>query len=173
MDKTMFRVRRAQLDDARTLAPRLREADRMEIRANSGDDPQRVLERGIEASVPSCAMLDDAGEVLALFGVVPHPTDARFGIVWMLGSDALVARQAIFLRTSKHWLARLYSVYAALGNVIDARNTVHLNWLKWLGFEAVSRIDRHGVEQRPFIAFRGVRPGYRQEATSSGMNPSH
>ena len=145
----------------------------MEIRANSGGDPQWVLERGIRASVPSCAMLDDTGEVLALFGVVPHPTNARFGIVWMLGSDALVSRKAIFLRTSKHWLARLYSVYAALGNVIDARNTVHLNWLKWLGFKAVSRIDRHGAEQRPFIACRGVRPGYGQEGVSTGMNPAH
>jgi hypothetical protein len=170
MDKTMFRVRRAQLDDARALAPRLREADRMEVRASSGEDPLTALERAVRGSQPSCAMLDESGEVLALFGVSSHPARPGCGTVWMMGSDALVSRRGVFLRTSKYWVEQLHRRYAVLGNFIDARNTVHLRWLHWLGFKTGRRVERFGFEQRPFIAFCRVRSDMAQRASNGVAN---
>ena len=167
MENSLLAVRPARMSDAQALAPRLREADRMEIRARSGADPRVALESGIRRSRPCCALLDDAGQVLALFGVSPYPGIAAFGVVWMLGSDALVARRAMFLRTAKFCIAQLHRRYPMLGNVIDARNTVHIRWLQWMGFEMLQRVECFGVEQRPFIAFRRVSAQLQAQATAA------
>lgn len=154
MNESMLPVRPAQPGDALALAPRLRPADRMEIRARSGDAPLQALQQGIADSQPACAVLSRSGDVVAVFGVVPHPHFAQAGIVWLLGADELVAEPRAFLRSAEYWIARLHRRYLVLGNFIDARNTVHLRWLQWLGFRTTRRIEQMGVERRPFIEFQ-------------------
>lgn len=154
----MAYVRAYSPGDAQILAPLLREADRREIQASSGRPEADVLEEGAELSVPSCSIIDDTDTVVGMFGVVPY---YDFGKVWLMGSDALVrpptSRQ--LLKECKTWLSGLERVgfnghrYRSLCNVIDARNTLHIRWLKWMGFTFIRTIPDYGVEKRPFLEF--------------------
>jgi hypothetical protein len=153
----MPRVRPALLDDAAQLAPTLREADQQEIKANLGDDPLLVLERGIAQSDLCYAVIDDEDKRLALFGVVPDTEDKDVGLVWLLGSDELSKHSFFVLRNTRKWLEVLHQRYRVLWNHIDARNELHIRWLQWSGFTVLRRVEEFGVEQRPFYEFERIR----------------
>lgn len=148
----MIRVRPARPDDAAALAPRLRAADLQEIHAVTLQTPHEVLLGGIACSDPCHTVVDDDDRPLAVFGVVPGQ-DAGTGVIWLLGSDELVSRPRTFLKSSRAWIGTLLERYHTLSNVIDARNEVHVRWLRWCGFEIGRTIENHGVERRPFHEF--------------------
>jgi hypothetical protein len=151
-------VRPAELRDAAALAPRLREADLLEIRAVWGEKaPSLVLEESISHSDLCYTIVDARSVPLALFGAVPNPLRSDFGIVWLLGSTDLLAHSWAFLRGSREWLVRLHRRFHVLGNFVDERNKAHIRWLLWCGFTLSRRIDGHGVERRPFFEFFKVR----------------
>jgi hypothetical protein len=143
--------------DAAGLAPRLRTADLREIAANVGEDPLSVLERGVAWSDPCYVIVDGEERPLALFGVVPDADCADAGLVWLLGSEELVRHSFFVLRNSRTWIERLHQRYKVLWNYVDARNEVHIRWLKWCGFDFLRLVEQHGAEQRPFYEFRKVR----------------
>jgi hypothetical protein len=151
-----IRVRPAEPDDAAALAPRLRAADVREIQAVAGQDPAIVMAAGAARSDP-CHAVVDGDAVIALFGVVPSARVPGEGMVWLLGSNALTARSRSFLRGSRAWLARLHERYRVLWSVVDARNEVHVRWLRWCGFTFLRRIERYGVEGRPFYEVQRTR----------------
>lgn len=134
------------------LAPRLRMADLQEIQASSGLDIEVSLREGAEQSAPSCTIIGNNGFVAGMFGVVP---EGEFGRVWLLGSDELVTKPLSrqFLRECKNFLEVMGRPYLAIGNQIDERNTLHIRWLKWMGFTFINRIPEYGVERRPFLEF--------------------
>lgn len=150
-------VRPAQAEDAPALAPKLREADRQELSALTSLGPLEALSLALKCSSIAYAVEDASGEVVALFGVAPGETP-DMGSVWLLGSDALATHRFTFLRHSREWLKVLFSSYRLLGNIVDARNTLHVQWLRWLGFKFLCkrRAGRNGEEFWEFIALRGA-----------------
>jgi hypothetical protein len=58
-----------------------------------------------------------------------------------------------FLRKSKEQLQQLFSNYSVLFNVVDARNTVHIRWIKHMGFTFVAEHAEWGPEKRLFYEF--------------------
>lgn len=145
-DYGVMRIRCATSADAAALAPRLRQADLNEIEAGSGKPPLEVLEAGLRLSTEAYAVeLSSTGEVVALFGVAPTE-EPKLGAVWLLGSDKISSIRFTFLRQSKQWLTKLFSRYQLLGNSVDARNTLHVEWLRWLGFRFLrkSPVGRNG-----------------------------
>jgi hypothetical protein len=167
----MLTVRRARLTDAALLAPRLREADLQEIAAVTTEQPVELLERSIRCSVPCHAVLDAQELLLALFGAAPDARKQEAGWVWMLGSTDLEKHTVAFLRQGPYWIEQLHERYRVLGNWIDARNEVHIRWLRWCGFQLLQRDERHGVQQRPFYEFARIRgapfPGERGPGSTS------
>jgi len=153
----MIDIRLAKGGDADDLAPKLREADLQEIQANLGEDPLIVLERGVAWSDPCYAIVDEEDRPLALFGAVPDPHRAEVGMVWLLASDELVKHPFFVLRNSRKWIERLHRRYRVLWNFVDARNEVHIRWLKWCDFTFLRKVDAYGFEQRPFYEFERVR----------------
>lgn len=153
----MMSVRAAEVRDAAELAPELRHADLREIQAASGEDPLVVLERGIALSEPCYAVLNEAGKPVALFGVVSEPSHVGVGTVWLLGSDELVRSSFSLLRSCRPWVERLQQRYEILWNCVDARNQIHIRWLKWCGFSIVGLVESYGIEQRPFYEFSRAR----------------
>ena len=147
-------VEHATISDAEYIADNLRKADLAEIKASTGTPPKRVLTNGIATSSP-CYVIRHrvTRRPCGVFGTrdSEHPES---GIVWMLGTDDLTTNGTAFIRHSRLWLDELHKAYPLLWNVIDARNTVHLNWLRWLDFEFVKEIPKYGVERRKFILFR-------------------
>ncbi|HUT91741.1 MAG TPA: phage protein Gp13 family protein [Thermoguttaceae bacterium] len=150
-------VRPSTVDDAARLAATIRSADRDEIRANSGKLPIDALVAGIQWSDP-CLSVVYHNDVLAMFGVVPTGTE-KVGAVWMLASNLLEPnrlprRAAIrFLRRSIPWVDWLNEQWPLLWNVVDARNTLHIQWLEWSGFKLLRTVEQYGFERRPFIEF--------------------
>lgn len=150
-------VRRAREEDAAELARTLRRADLREIEASSGEDPLVVLSRGVAASAPCRAVADGRGRPVALFGVVPDARAPDVGLVWLLASERLAEHPFFVLRRSREWVEELQRRYRVLWNYIDARNELHLRWLLWCGFAPLRRVERHGVEGRPFYEVERVR----------------
>jgi scaffold protein Gp13 len=145
-------VRPYQEGDAAELLPFLRKADYQEIRATTFMCVLDALEQGVEKSAPMCSIIGNTGCVEGLFGIQP---EGIFGRVWMVGSDELTKNplRRQFIRECKTYLDVLSRGYGAIGNVIDERNTVHVRWLRWMGFTFLRRIDNYGVESRPFLEF--------------------
>ena len=160
-----IKVRTAVPDDAESLAPRLRGADRNEIHAVLGNiDAVAWLRQGIVVSTPCLAVTDQSGLLLALFGA--NPGEHGEGRVWLLGTPELFLHRFAAGRVSKHWLAILHAHYKVLWNYVDERNEAHVRWLRWCGFELTHRIEDFGVEHRPFYRFEKRDGGVRVAASS-------
>ena len=143
--------------DTESLAPRLRGDDKREIYALTGLQPELALRVCINSSTDECYCVRDlkTDEPLALFGTSPDGSDTSgLGMIWFLGTDDLFKKNKIsFLRNSEFWVQKLFKKYDLLYNVVDARNTVHIRWLKWLKFKFIADIPEFGFEKRTFRQF--------------------
>lgn len=68
------------------------------------------------------------------------PMDDGTGLIWMVGTDRLVEHQIEFLKHSKTWINEASRPYRAVGNLVHAKNEVHLKWLRWCGFTFLRKI---------------------------------
>lgn len=147
-------IRAARKEDTHRLAPRLRKADLDEISASSGERPQLALLRGLMESEECYSVFADHGEPpLAMFGIVRMAENPSVGQVWLLGSDDIKFNSIGFLRRSKEWVELFQLKFPVLYNNIDARNTVHIKWLQWLGFQFINELQNYGNERRTFYHF--------------------
>lgn len=152
----MIEILPAKPIHARLLAPKMRLEDVAEVKAASGLSPLEALLTGLDVS-NECytAWADDAP--IAMFGVCPSE-NASCGRIWLLGSDVIKAHRIDFLRKSRDWVDWFQSRYPVLHNTIDARNTVHIRWLQWLGFSFIQEFPNFGTEQRLFYQFVRIPP---------------
>lgn len=142
--------------DVHDLAPHLRQADRDELEA-CGIAPFDALHAGLQSE--PCMTILHRGQPAVMFGVMRGPAfwHLERGAVWLLGSDAIDTSFALpFLRYSRAWLERIAEKYDLLYNVVDERNTVHIRWLKWLGFTFIARHEHFGVAKFPFLEFTKI-----------------
>jgi len=146
--------------DVDRLAPRLREADRLEVEAASGLSPLEALRHGYEHSEdPRTVML--ANDPIALFGVVPFPyPQYDWGVPWMLGSDAVLEHWFGFARGSVREFEILRRPYSVLTNHVDPRNELAVRWLRWLGFDLLETAP-YGVAGLAFTRFEWRRSATR------------
>lgn len=77
------------------------------------------------------------------------------GQVWLVLSDEVFKRQHAFLRRSPLMVEALHTKWPLLTNLADERNTVHLKWLRWLGFKFLRRVHL-GPQALPFIEFARI-----------------
>ena len=131
------------MEDIDHLAPILREADKQECLATTGQMPLKVLHSALLYGDITLTMKTPKGERIGLCGVTPSPFD-NAGVVWMCATDAIMKHQMAFLRRSKTALDYLGADYDLLHNCVDARNTVHIKWLKWMGFHFIKSTKRMG-----------------------------
>lgn len=163
-------IRKSTPIDCVELARLLREEDVAEIRATGGK-PLNALQHGQRMSRPALTV-EHNGVPALMFGVVPaylhHVTPhaipsqtlteqswPRGGSVWLLGSNDLETFSRKFLRHSREWLAHVEQGYDYLFNAVDARNEVHIRWIKWLGFTGVAE---HTVNGHLFYEFARITP---------------
>lgn len=143
-------VRAAAPADALVLASQLREADLREIHAATGRPPVEVLTEGVLVSLECHAVVDELGDLVALFGVRHDSLHHRAGLVWLLSSDRLVQHAYYFLRQCRGWIQNLHERYDVLWNVVDARNVVHLRWLSFCRFVVSATINEYGPTRTKF-----------------------
>ncbi len=146
----MIQIRDSIGKDVDLLAPIMREADKQEAMAAAGSTPLETLREAIRVSSP-CLTAMDGETPLAMFGVTP--AERGSGVVWFLGSDAATERPREMMRLSRLWLGRFRSQFPLLWNFVDARNTVHIRWIRSMGFEFLSTHHDFGHSQLPFHFF--------------------
>lgn len=153
-------LRQATLQDCWSLGTKLREADKAEVKASSGRLPTTALMSAWNNSdLPLTIYAEDDRESIrvGMWGVVPDLSEPMAGAIWMMAAPELRLAKHSFLRVSRGYVDVLNRRYPVLFNTVDARNTVHLKWLRWTGFTFIQRHERYGHEQRPFYEFVRVR----------------
>lgn len=148
----MEAVRFATLEDADYLAARLRHEDLQELIAAGSPSALTSLKAGILFSRPALSIVDANDKAVTMFGVAPSG-DPFVGFVWLLSSDVIDKNKTKFLRHSRKWLEALHKDYPVLTNRVDARNTVHIKWLEWLGFTFINKVPGEGPGNLPFYEF--------------------
>ncbi len=145
--------------DAIDLAPRLREADIQECAAMSGNDPLVSLLHGVREGTETLSIMGDDDEVIGMFGI-HHMPDLGPGqaTVWMMSSPSLIKIKNEFIRQTGDFLRLFHRQYPLLWNLVDARNVLHLAWLKRTGFSFINRYDNFGPEKRTFYEFVRIDP---------------
>jgi len=132
------------------LAPQLRAADAAECQAN-GRTPEQALERALRLSALSRAIVTPSGDIIALFGFAP--IDPETAAPWLLGSDALVTtHRRWFVRNTQLIVRHGDHLWRRFYNLVDARNTKHIRWLSWAGFQLLPAVP-NGVDALPFHPF--------------------
>ncbi|RUT88015.1 MULTISPECIES: hypothetical protein [unclassified Mesorhizobium] len=125
--------------DARELDRLLRPEDRREVEELGGRPALQHFLLGVLMSEPSFTLRDHDGSLVGIAGVVP---DLRGnGVVWMSGTTLVESRKMAFLRGSRDVLAEFHRRFDTLYNICDARNEVHVKWLRWLGFTLLHKYE--------------------------------
>lgn len=150
MDKFL---RPTTVADVEYVAKRLRKADKQECKAALGREPLDVLLGSLDTCSKSLTLTTKEGDAVGLCGVSPSIYGPDVGVVWMCATDAIKKHQMTFLRQSKVALKYLAADYQLIFNFVDARNLVHIEWLRWMGFTFINRHEKYGFEQRPFFEF--------------------
>jgi hypothetical protein len=145
----------ATLADAEECALNLRPEDRRELEDLTGHPALDSLKRGVLLGAPSLTLRTLDGTLAAILTVVPY--GERAGVVGMSGTKALEENTFATLRGSKDVLRHIDARFDTLFNVCDARNEVHIKWLRWLGFTFIRKIDRYGQGGVPVYEFARIR----------------
>lgn len=128
----MIETRVATYDDARSLAPRLRAADRREIARLSGVTPLTALLGSVRQSTEARSVVID-GQVEAMFGHAADPL-GRSAMIWALGSDLLPKHRFTLIKEMRRYLDAVQERHGMLVNIIDDENERAIELLKRLGF---------------------------------------
>jgi hypothetical protein len=150
-DKAYVRI--ADLGDAEDLAMSLRQDDLAELKAAS------AFPSALE-SLKHCVMASDCcyvarelegDKVICLFGY--NKRTEEYGSIWLLGSDLLKKHRKDFMKASKVWLGIFQRVTPAIGNAVYAKNTLHIAWLRRLGFKFIAKHENVGNLKETFYEF--------------------
>ncbi len=157
-DKTHFQLHRSPYavsglpEHVEDVAGRLREADRLEVYAATGRDPDEALRDAWKNSLHRWSIIW-MGEIIGLFGLSSLSLMGSTGVPWLLGTDRMREIKLTFVKQSVHFVSAMLEIYPVLMNWVDARNTLSIRWLKWLGFRMDNAPQPYGFEQRPFYFF--------------------
>lgn len=146
-----LRIRPAIFSDVEWIAPRMREADRLEVLASTTMRPARSLALAFEFSEQVWTGTAD-GVPVCMFGVCCLDPLVGAGIPWLLGTDLVETHFRGFLRGSRMVVEAMRTEYTSLENHVDARNVRAIEWLRWLGF-AIHEQAPFGPFGAPFHRF--------------------
>jgi hypothetical protein len=124
-------------DHVRWLAPRLRKEDREECLAASGAEPLLALAASLGFSERAWTLVGKSGNPVGIFGISPGQSEID-RMIWMMATDEIRDNTVQFLRESRWWIEELNRIHPLLWNWVDARNELHIKWLRWNGFTFIN-----------------------------------
>jgi hypothetical protein len=146
----MWTIRQADIQSAVNLAKHLREDDLNELEASVGDPPEYILQNAVELSEGRSWIAAYNNEDILIWGVVALET---LGVPWMMATPRIKELSFSFVKGCRPYLDQLMDGFVELRNFVDARNTLHIRWLKWLGFNFIQLHPEWGVGRLPFWEF--------------------
>ena len=142
------------LEHIKHIADNIRQEDKDELYAASGKFPLHALLHGYTHS--DYLKVGCVNETpVCVFGTVPVLEIPNTALAWMVAPDGLLSVSFKFARESQKYADEMQHNYKLLYNFVDARNTVHHRWLRWLGFTIIRKI-KHGVLDKDFYEFARV-----------------
>lgn len=145
----MIRIERATERHARKLAATMRQADAEELMALGFGSPLEGIEESIRASVAAWAAFHGK-HLLAIFGY--SGDSIGMTVPWLLTSRNVDEHKIAFARASRMTVELMKAEVGRMENWVDARHSVCISWLQWLGFEvyAPQPIPPYGAMFRRF-----------------------
>ncbi len=120
--------------DIEELAAGLRAQDRAELGACGHSDHLAAIASSVRASAWAFAVRVD-GDLAAIMGVSRHGTlMAPIGIPWMLGTDLVSQHRRTLATLAPEYIRRMLREFPVLTNIVHAKNTVSVHWLRRVGF---------------------------------------
>ena len=116
-----------------SIAADMRQADADEVWASNHHTPLESMMKGWEMSDFSTVVMGD-GEPLVMIGLVKRDMLTGSGVVWMLGANKSLKYKKEFFRQTKPVIDEMLTICPRLCNMVHSKNTVSIQWLKWLGF---------------------------------------
>ena len=138
------------------LAETMGEADRAEVWAGAHHTPGEALMRCLRGSRDTKHSWLVDGRVMAMWGVGHYTPLSVEATPWMLGSRELPTHARTFARGSKMIAAQWKARYPILRNFVDARHTLAVRWVQWIGFNLLPAIP-YGPDGVLFHPFESVR----------------
>ena len=132
----------------------IREEDKVEVIASHGELLKGLMQSILVSDFCETIMTAD-DEIGGIYGVAPL-SDVE-ATPWFLSSVHLPKVRLEFLRGSREWIEKVNEVYPVLTNCVDADYKVSIDWLKFLGFTFIKRIENYGVNPKPFLEFVRIR----------------
>jgi len=118
------------------LAANMRQADIDELQVVCGLPPDQAVIESVKASDPDLLrayLADD--QLVCIAGC--SPTDEHHARPWLLATELLDGYYYRLQKESLGLLDLMRAKYAYLSNVVDARNTMTIEWLQSLGFKVI------------------------------------
>lgn len=125
-------VRAPKLKDCIELSRTMREEDKREIWHFARLSPLNALMDGMLYG-DKCWTVEYRSKVIAMFGVAKANNGE--GVPWMLASEDLKKIKKSFLKECHQYVERMFDGYEVLTNCVWSQNTIHIQWLRWLGFK--------------------------------------
>lgn len=144
-------IRDSIQSDCIEIAKRMRKADIDEVWASHRASPLEATMHGFKHSV-ACFTVEVHGFPIIIFGLVPDNFTGNKASVWMLSTDGIMSVGRVFIRHSREMIDLMLSYYPYLYNFCDMRNTVTLEWLKYVG-AVFGEIVPVGIDNTPFQKF--------------------
>jgi hypothetical protein len=142
----MITILPATRDHAHALIARIRPADAAEINALGYADPLDGLIECLDMAVSAFTGFID-GELAAIAGFAVPEMLGRRAMPWLVTTDTVDRHPLAFARASRRILDALRKDHELLENYVDARHTVCVRWLRWLGctLEPAQPLAPHGL----------------------------
>lgn len=145
----MVHVVRATAQTLAQVADNMRQEDIREIEVATGKTPHESLQDSL--SFPGevwVAYLDGSRSPFAAFG-------CSRGVVWLLCTDEVQNAKLSVFKEARKVINRWLNEYGLLQNFAFVENTLHLSWIKALGFTFGTRVEHRGHLFQHFVMEKG------------------
>lgn len=137
-------VNLSDLDDVYILAKILRADDINELKALNVTALQGLL-RGYIFS-DECFTVKFRGKITGMFGYSGYSMPCNTAAIWFLGSDEISKHPIEFVKKGREYVEKFLEKYPVLLNIVDKRNTSHINWLKHLNMQFTDIVSVNGYD---------------------------
>lgn len=147
-----YDIRPMEERDLSIIARNARQPDIDELWAAAHTTPLEALQYSATVSRDTCytGLADD--KPVCVYGVKSPSMLSNLAVPWMIATKELEFHSRVFLRRSRDMVKLINSQFPYMHNYVDARNTVSIRWLQWVGF-SVYYPEPYGVEGMPFHPF--------------------
>jgi hypothetical protein len=142
-------IRRASIADAEFIAPRMREADALEVSRSGGYAPLEALVRSFMASEGTARTVVVDGEPAAMYGLVRLNAVSPIGVPWLLTTDAIERAPVAFFKAMRATLDGWLEVFPTLVQFVDEEHVSARRFLQALGFAIYPPVI-HGAARAMF-----------------------